>query len=679
MPGDGSGSCKSPPAGQSRDEAGEEAQLFRQFAENLPTLAWIANADGYITWYNRRWHDYCGTTPEQMEGWGWQSVHDPDELPRVLEQWQRSIATGLPTEMTFPLLGADGVFRPFLTRIEPWRDKDGNVIRWFGINTDISRRTTAERQVRESDARLRALADNLPGGAVYQLSTGRDGHDRRFLYLSQGYERLTGVPPEAVLADPNIAYDMALPEYRELVAAAEAEAIASRSVLDIETRFRRADGEVRWCRIISAPREQEDGSLVWDGLEIDTTDRKRLEDDLRSLNDSLEKRVEERTAELLEAQEALRQSQKLEAMGQLTGGVAHDFNNLLAPIIGGLDLLQRSGMGGEREQRLIEGAMQSAERAKTLVQRLLAFARRQPLQAKRVDVATLVQGMADLIASTCGPQVHVVVKLPPDLPPAKADPNQLELAILNLSVNARDAMPDGGTLNIAATAETVPVHDRSTLAAGDYVRLSVGDTGTGMDEGTMARAVEPFFSTKGIGKGTGLGLSMAHGLAQQLGGALLLSSKPGLGTCVELWLPVSREGLANAGQGGRTREAGGEAGCVLLVDDEVLVRSSTAEMLRELGYEVVEAGSGEEALRLIELQKVEMVVTDHLMPGITGTDLAHRIRSRSPRLPVLIISGYADLDRISPELPRLSKPFRQKDLAEALSAAKAGLVAGYPA
>jgi signal transduction histidine kinase/CheY-like chemotaxis protein len=472
---------------------------------------------------------------------------------------------------------------------------------------------------------------------------------------------------------------MALPEYRELVAAAEAEAIASRSVLDIETRFRRADGEVRWCRIISAPREQEDGSLVWDGLEIDTTDRKRLEDDLRSLNDSLEKRVEERTAELLEAQEALRQSQKLEAMGQLTGGVAHDFNNLLAPIIGGLDLLQRSGLGGEREQRLIEGAMQSAERAKTLVQRLLAFARRQPLQEKRVDVATLVQGMADLIASTCGPQVHVVVKLPPDLPPAKADPNQLELAILNLSVNARDAMPDGGTLTIAATAETVPVHDRSKLAAGDYVRLSVGDTGTGMDEGTMARAVEPFFSTKGIGKGTGLGLSMAHGLAQQLGGALLLSSKPGLGTCVELWLPVSREGLANTGQGRRDREAGGAAGCVLLVDDEVLVRSSTAEMLRELGYEVVEAGSGEEALRLIELQRVEIVVTDHLMPGITGTDLAHRIRSRSPRLPVLIISGYADLDRISPELPRLSKPFRQKDLAEALSAAKAGLVTGYPA
>jgi PAS domain S-box-containing protein len=654
-------------------ETAEDRLLFRQFAENIPTLAWIANADGYITWYNRRWHEYCGTTAEQMEGWGWQSVHDPAALPRVLERWQYAISTGQPLEMTFPLRGADGVFRPFLTRIAPWRDASGRIARWFGTNTDVSLRAAAEKQVRDSEARLRALTDNLPGGAVYQMSTGRGGEDRRFLYLSPSYEQLTGVPPEAVMKDPSIAYNMALPEYRDVVAKAEAEAIPTRSLFDVETRFRRADGEVRWCRIISAPREQEDGALIWEGLEIDITEKKELEEDLRRLNETLEKRVEERTAELLEAQEALRQSQKLEAMGQLTGGVAHDFNNLLSPIIGGLDLLQLSGFGGPREQRLIEAALQSAERAKTLVQRLLAFARRQPLQPRRVDVGVLVTGMAGLIGSTAGPQVHLAVRVPADLPPAKADPNQLELALLNLCVNARDAMPDGGTLTIAAEARTVERGDKLKLRAGRYVRVSVADTGVGMDEETLARAVEPFFSTKGIGKGTGLGLSMAHGLAEQLGGILMLSSRPGLGTCVELWLPVSAEDEERKVAHSLTEIAKGGEECVLLVDDEPLVRASTATMLSALGYGVIEAESGSEALRLMEERPVELIVSDQLMPGMTGTELAAEVGQRWPGIPVLIISGYADLESISPNLPRLNKPFRRRDLADAIEEAKRAL------
>ena len=212
----------------------------------------------------------------------------------------------------------------------------------------------------------------------------------------------------------------------------------------------------------------------------------------------------------MSAEEALRQAQKMEAMGQLTGGVAHDFNNLLTPIVGALDMLRRKGLGGNREQRLIDGAAQSAERAKTLVQRLLAFARRQPLQPVAVDVAKLVIGMADLIRSTSGPQIRVVVEVQDDLAPAKADPNQLEMALLNLSVNARDAMPDGGTLRISAGEEQVGFGHTSKLEPGRYIRLSVADTGLGMDETTLARAVEPFFSTKGVGKGTGLGLSMVH-------------------------------------------------------------------------------------------------------------------------------------------------------------------------
>jgi CheY-like chemotaxis protein/two-component sensor histidine kinase len=324
-------------------------------------------------------------------------------------------------------------------------------------------------------------------------------------------------------------------------------------------------------------------------------------------------------------------------------------------------------LGGEREQRLIANALQSADRAKTLVQRLLAFARRQPLQAMAVDVARLVGGMADLVASTSGPQIRVVVDAGDGLPAAQADANQLEMALLNLGVNARDAMPDGGTLRISAGSERVGPRHRSGLPEGEYVRLSVADTGHGMDEATLARAIEPFFSTKGIGKGTGLGLSMVHGLALQLGGALTIESRPGVGTNVELWLPISTSRAETAASAPDRAPARSSRGTALLVDDEELVRMSTADMLSELGYVVIEAQSGEEALRLVEEGAVpDLVVTDHLMPGMSGVDLVNALRAGRPRLPVLIVSGYAELEGISPDLPRLSKPFRNADLAAVL-------------
>jgi len=364
------------------------------------------------------------------------------------------------------------------------------------------------------------------------------------------------------------------------------------------------------------------------------------------------------------AEEALRQSQKLEAMGQLTGGVAHDFNNLLTPIIGGLDMLRRHGVGNERERRLIDGALESAERAKTLVQRLLAFARRQPLQPRPVDIAALVHDMGNLIASTTGPQIKVVAEAEEGLPHGRADPNQLEMALLNLSVNARDAMPDGGTLRITVSCETLGPSHPARLPPGDYIRLSVADTGIGMDKDVIARAIEPFFSTKGIGKGTGLGLSMVHGLASQLGGALTISSKPGIGTNIDLWLPVTADPARAEESPAGAAAASGHEGTVLLVDDEALVRASTAHMLADLGYKVVEASSAEEALGLVEDgRRFDLLVTDHLMPGTTGADLARAVRSRRSALPVLIISGYADADAIAPDLPRLTKPFRQDELA----------------
>jgi CheY-like chemotaxis protein len=277
-----------------------------------------------------------------------------------------------------------------------------------------------------------------------------------------------------------------------------------------------------------------------------------------------------------------------------------------------------------------------------------------------VDIKSLIEGMADLVASTSGPQVKVAVDVPADLPAAVADPNQLEMAILKLSVNARDAMPDGGMLTISAAAQTIGTGHAAHLKPGDYVRLSVADTGAGMDEATAARAIEPFFSTKGIGKGTGLGLSMVHGLASQLGGALGISSKPGLGTVVELWLPASDSSVEAEGAGVSPASQADGKGTLLLVDDEELVRLSTADMLADLGYEVVEAASAEEALKIVEGGLVpDLLVSDHLMPGMTGSDLARTVMERMPGTPVLIVSGYAEAEGMAPDLPRLTKPFRQ--------------------
>ncbi len=389
---------------------------------------------------------------------------------------------------------------------------------------------------------------------------------------------------------------------------------------------------------------------------------RRSEARLLDMNETLEARVAERTAELERAHEQLRQSQKLEAMGALTGGVAHDFNNLLTPIIGGLDLLQRRNIGDERAQRMIAGALTSAERARTLVQRLLAFARRQPLQPVPVDLVALLHGMTALLASTCGPQIKLEIHTADDLLCALAEANQIEMALLNLAVNARDAMPDGGTLTISVEAAS-----DATGGSDRQLRLSVRDTGLGMDEETRARAVEPFFSTKGIGKGTGLGLSMIHGLAAQLGGRLEIHSRPGEGTQIDLWLPSIEGPAGTIVADDQPVEVETALGTVLLVDDEAPIRATVSEMLQDLGYRVIEAETGQRAIELVEGGLApDLLVTDHLMPGMTGTELARRVLSRAP-LPILIISGYADVDNIPSDLARLAKPFRQLDLTEALA------------
>jgi PAS domain S-box-containing protein len=449
-----------------------------------------------------------------------------------------------------------------------------------------------------------------------------------------------------------------------------AAAVSELRTYRFEHRLRTADGQWRVFSVRAIPTFDQDGAMSeWVGVHTDVTEQRATEQSLRELTATLEQRVLEETAARQEALAKLHEAQKLETIGQLTGGVAHDFNNLLMPITGALDLLQRRYADIDaRAGRLIDGALQSAERAKILVQRLLGFARRQSLETQAVDMVALLEGMRDLIKSSVGATIELQAFYPPSLPQALADPNQLELALLNLCVNARDAMPRGGIITISADV-AVPGPAQPQLRKGEYVRISVSDTGTGMDEETLARAIEPFFSTKETGRGTGLGLSMVHGLAGQLGGHFAISSTLGRGTRVELWLPV-----ASAAQASQRREVHPERLPahhrpleVLLVDDEQLVRDGTAAMLRELGHRVVEAGGASEALeKLQEGLQVDVVVTDYKMPRMDGAEFARRLRGSQPQLPVLLITGYSGHSDDTHGLSRLAKPFRQADIAAAL-------------
>jgi signal transduction histidine kinase len=395
--------------------------------------------------------------------------------------------------------------------------------------------------------------------------------------------------------------------------------------------------------------------------------------ELQALNRDLEARIEQRTLEREQALAQLFEAQKVDTIGQLTGGVAHDFNNLLMAMLGSLELLQKRLPDDPSATRLLDNAMKGAERGAALTQRLLAFARRQELRPEAVGVPDLVAGMRDLLSRSLGPGIRIVEKIATQLPPVLADANQLELALMNLALNARDAMPDGGVLTISALEEDVENGaPRVKLAPGRYVRITVADTGRGMDEQTLARAAEPFFTTKGTGKGTGLGLSMVHGLAAQSGGALRVRSACGEGTQVDLILPMA-ERLVTRFPRERVAAPADSMGraTVLLVDDDALVCDGTAAMLEDLGHTVIEATSAPAALRMLESNAdIDLVITDHAMPGMTGVELARVVHDLYPDLPVVLATGFAELPSgqgADLDLPRLSKPFLQRDLASVVA------------
>jgi len=387
--------------------------------------------------------------------------------------------------------------------------------------------------------------------------------------------------------------------------------------------------------------------------------------ELAQTNAHLERRVEERTREREAALAQVHEMQKVESLGQLTGGVAHDFNNLLMAVLGNLEILSKYIPDDPKLRRLIDTAIKGAERGATLTKRMLAFARRQELRPATVDVPNLVESMVEMLRSSLGPGIQITTEFEDDVPATLVDPNQLELALLNLALNARDAMPSGGRLTISARADRVGQGDIPGLPAGDYVCIAERDTGVGMDETTLKRATEPFFTTKGAGRGTGLGLSMVDGLVAQSGGAMRISTEIGTGTTIQLWLPVSER--ANVKTARSTKQPCIEnigARRILVVDDDPIVAAGTAAMLEDLGHSVIEVGSAEIALQVLSSESdIDFVITDHAMPGMTGAELVERIRSRWPGLPVVLASGYTELPADELGLPRLPKPYRQEELA----------------
>ena len=595
------------------------------------------------------------------------TVVDAVRDPRTRDTADALIAISARSFVNMPVVEQGGfVALLFLNNAQArtWSDEELLLTREVAerVRAAVERRR-AETDLGASERRFRAAVEAMEGVLWTNDASGRmTGEQPGWAALTgqgygdyQGYGWSAAVHPDDV--QPTIdAWQVAL---------------ASASTFEFEHRVRRHDGQWRHFAIRAVPSEYAEGGIrEWVGVHTDVTDLRHQQDELRQLNAELHRRVEQAVAEQHAALAQLHEMQKLETLGQLTGGVAHDFNNLLTPIVSALDMIHREP-GIHRElQLLVEDAQKAAEGSRVLISRLLAFARRQHLAPRSVDMGALIRDMHGLISRSIGAHIEVRIDVPPDLPPVRVDPNQFELAMLNLAVNARDAMPDGGVLEIdARRCGTIDAPPALAAHGGDFVRVRVRDDGDGMAPETLRRAVEPFYSTKDVGRGTGLGLSMVHGLAAQSGGALALDSTLGAGTTATLWLPVCQSAV-DADAIAVTEDRAQPAGLtVLLVDDEAVVRRSVGYMLRDLGHRVIEATSGDEALQVLARRPdIALLLTDYQMAGMNGVVLAGYARAERTELKVLLMSGYTSLDAAETGIPRISKPFRQAELAAAIAA-----------
>ena len=570
----------------------------------------------------------------------------------------------------------DGLETVWITACySPVFDESGEPAGLFGVVTAVSDQQT-ELSLRESEERFRLIADSAPTLIwVTQL-------DRRRSFVNRAYVDFLGITYEQA-----VDFDWRTilhPDDHDRIIAESIAGETSLKPFALEARYRRGDGEWRWVRSISQPRWGPGGEHIgFIGVAHDITEAKLAEAGLREMNEVLEARVQERTAELQEAierlraevaereraEQALRQAQKMEAVGQLTGGIAHDFNNLLTPVIGGLEIISRN-LEDSRLKRIADTALESSRRGAKLTTQLLTFSRLQRIEMAPVEVNRVIAQMREILHHTIGPDVSIVTQLGERVGQALCDENQLENAILNLAINARDAMTAGGRLIIST--ERRQVHGEGDVADGEYVCITVEDNGEGMEPEVLARATEPFFSTKPLGKGTGLGLAQVYGIARQSGGTFRIESAKGEGTSVSILLPGAAnasDGPAIAGAAQDQRRA--KSGTVFLVDDDPDVRSFLIDLLDELSHEVEAFADGETALEALRQRVPDVILIDFAMPGMNGAQLAARIRERHPSLPIAFITGFAESDQLEAATaagePVLRKPFGMEELSRTLA------------
>jgi len=524
---------------------------------------------------------------------------------------------------------------------------------------------TAERLRESEQRRSLAMAAGQLGSWDWDLVTGEIHWDAEQYVVF-------GTDPSRFTPNPETVMQLVHPDDRERIGELQELSLRQGTPFRTELRIINPDGGVRWCVAAGAPTMGPNGDpLRLSGVTLDITERKLAETALSEANVDLELRIAERTREREAAQSQLHEMQKMESLGQLTGGIAHDFNNLLMIVLGNLNLLRKRLPEEPRMLRMVDAAIQGAERGASLTKRMLAFARRQQLRPEAVDVPDLVRSILDMLSRSIGGTIVIDTEFEDHLPATLVDPNQLELALLNLVLNSRDAMPQGGRITIAVRQAAAQTGRPLVLAGGDYICVSVKDTGRGMDEMTLKRATEPFFTNKGVGKGTGLGLSMVHGLAAQSGGTLRISSVLGRGTTVEVWLPITTQ----IPQGRETADPAlmetSQRAHVLLVDDDFLVLAGSAAMLEDLGHRVIEASSGARAMDALRSgAKVDVIITDYAMPEMTGAQLAREVRGSWPHLPIIMATGWAELpDDETSNYLILNKPFQQRELEARIAAA----------
>ena len=630
-----------------------EARL-RGITDSIDHMVWSTQPDGYHDYYNQRWYEYTGVPPGSTDGEAWNGMFHPDDQDRAWSVWRHSLATGEPYRIEYRLRHRTGQYRWVLGRAQAVRDVAGQIIRWYGTCTDIQDAVEAREVLARSRMELEALVQERTAERDRTWANTQDllvvlDAEGIILAVNPAWATLLGWRMEEVVGQHHLRFNA--PDDHAGSASA-LQAVLHSPLHGYTSRVVCRDGSYRWVSWVASA---EAGRVYASGRDVTAE---------RAAQDALH-----------QTEEALRQSQKMEAVGQLTGGIAHDFNNMLAVVIGSLDLLvRRLGDANPRAQRLVAAAMEGARRAATLTERLLAFSRQQPLQPESIDANRLVAGMSDLLGRSLGGDIRLETVLAGGLWRTHADPNGLENAILNLSVNARDAMPGGGRLTI----ETANAHLDDAYAAthlgvpaGQYVLIAVTDTGTGMAPDVAARAFDPFFTTKEVGRGTGLGLSQVYGFVKQSGGHVKIYSEPGQGTAVKIYLPRQLGDVADTPARGAapTLATGGSDELVLVVEDEPGVRRFSVEALRELGYAVLEAESAAEALRLLDATPaVALLFTDVVMPDTNGRKLADEARRRRPGLRVLFTTGYTrnavvHNGVLDPGVHLIGKPFTIEALA----------------